>query len=90
MELVLLTLPVSTGRAGSTLELEHVQVMELCRRPISVAEVAARMRLPLVVIRVLLADLVDCGTIAPQAPNPRAPAHDRALLERLLDGLQRI
>src|SRR4051794_32024787 len=82
VELDLLTLMVSTGRAASGLELEHGQVLELCRRPISVAEVAARMRLPVVVMKVLLADLVDCGAVAAQAPRPPAHMRDKALLEK--------
>jgi len=90
VDLDLLSLVTSTGRASPDLDPEHVRVLELCHTPLSVAEVAARIRLPVVVTKVLLADLVDCGAIATQAPPSLAGAVDRALLEKLLDGLQRI
>ena len=37
---------------------EALQILEACRQVLSVAEVAARLRLPLGVVRVLVADLV--------------------------------
>ncbi|XRQ05234.1 DUF742 domain-containing protein [Actinomadura welshii] len=90
IDLDLLSMLAGTGRGTAGLELEHVKVLELCHSPISVAEVAARMRLPVAVAKVLLADLVICGALAVQGPRPPSGAPDRALLERLLDGLQRV
>jgi hypothetical protein len=90
VELDLLSLVVTTGRPIPDLDPEHIKVLGLCRTPISIAEVAARMRLPVVVTKVLLADLVDFGAVGTQAPPPLTGVADQALLEKLLDGLQRI
>jgi hypothetical protein len=91
MQLDLLTMVVATGSGSArNLEPDHLQALGLCRLPLSVAEIAARLRLPAVVTKVLLSDLVDCGAI--QMARPRTAADDASnqiLLERLLDGLQR-
>jgi Protein of unknown function (DUF742) len=68
---------------------EHVLVVTMCRHPVSVAEVAARLRLPAVVTKVLLSDLIDCGAIVTQVAGRASDPADLLLLERVLDGLQR-
>jgi len=90
VELDLLSLVIATDQTPKGMDPEHIKVLGLCRTPISVAEVAAYMRLPVVVTKVLLADLVDCEAMAMRAPRPNSGATDRVLLEKLLDGLQRI
>jgi hypothetical protein len=90
MKLDLMSMVVATGsRANGVLEPDHVQLLGFCQRPASVAEIAARLRLPAVVTKVLLSDLVDCGAVRTAPPPTAADAADRILLERLLDGLQR-
>jgi hypothetical protein len=90
MQLDLLTMVVATGSdSGGNLEPDHLYVLGLCRFPLSVAEIAARLRLPAVVAKVLLSDLVDCGAIRMARPLTAADSSNRLLLERLLDGLQR-
>lgn len=90
LKLDLMSMVVAT-RAGlhGTLEPDHLQALALCLRPVSVAEVAARLRLPAAVAKVLLSDLVDCGAVRTAPPQPASDTSNRALLERLLDGLQR-
>jgi hypothetical protein len=90
LKLDLMSMVVATG-AGITslLEPDHVFVLGLCERPASVAEIAARIRLPAVVTKVLLSDLVDCGAVRTAAPRTTTDASDLNLLEKLLDGLQR-
>lgn len=91
MQLDLLTMVVATGSgSGGNLEMDHLYVLGLCRFPLSVAEIAARLRLPAVVTKVLLSDLVDCGAIRMARPQAAADeSSNQILLERLLDGLQR-
>lgn len=57
-------------------------------RPLPVAEIAAHLKLPAVVTKVLLSDLVDCGALTTGPPAYHHPT-DRALLEAVLDGLRR-
>lgn len=90
VKLDLLSLVIATDKAPRGMDPEHHQALDLCRSPISVAEVSAHMRLPVAVTKVLLADLVDCEAMAMRAPRPSSSATDRVLLEKLLDGLQRI
>jgi hypothetical protein len=89
LQLDLLSMVVATGGSHSALEPDHLQALGLCLRPASVAEIAARLRLPAAVTKVLLADLVDCGAVRTAPPPSPSVTSDRVLLERLLHGLQR-
>jgi hypothetical protein len=86
----LLSLVMATGHAPPALSPEHDKALGLCRSPTSVAEVSAHLKLPVMVTKVLLADLVDCEALTTRAPRTAADLNDRVLLEKLLDGLQRI
>ncbi|MEI5097424.1 DUF742 domain-containing protein [Streptomyces sp. PmtG] len=68
---------------------EHAQALGLCEAPTSVAEIAAQLKLPVAVTKVLLSDLVDCGAITTRAPDFYHNPTDRSLLEAVLDGLRR-
>ena len=68
---------------------EHAQALDLCFTPVSVAEVAAQLKLPAAVTKVLLSDLVDCGTLTTKYPAFHHNPTDRSLLEAVLDGLRR-
>lgn len=69
---------------------ESVAILSLCRRQLSVAEVAAHLRQPITVVKVLLTDLVDAGLIQVRPPVPDAEHPDRGLLKEVLDGLRRL
>ena len=56
--------------------------------PLSLAEAAAYLRLPLSVVKVMVADLVDGGRLSARAPVPDAELPDRQILEKVLDGLR--
>ena len=66
---------------------EARRIVDLCRTPLSVAEVAARLLLPLGVARVLVGDLVGANAVTVDVGAQDA-ANDVALLERLLDGIR--
>lgn len=70
------------------LSTEHQEVAELCRQSKSVAEVAALMRLPLGVIRVLLGDMATLGLLLVHESTSANP--DMELLERVLHGLTKL
>jgi hypothetical protein len=85
-----MSMVVATGVSSCTvLEPDHMQALRLCMRPVSVAEIAARLRLPAAVTKVLLSDLADCGAVRTGPPASASDTSNRVLLERLLDGLQR-
>ncbi|HKS48587.1 MAG TPA: DUF742 domain-containing protein [Amycolatopsis sp.] len=76
----------------STVQFEHRSIMEECRMPRSVAEIAALLRVPLGVARVLISDAADAGLITVHktvSGNEDAEAHFM-LMERVLSGLRRL
>ncbi|MBF6468339.1 DUF742 domain-containing protein [Nocardia beijingensis] len=90
-ELNLVTLVVD-GAPGTVLrrtEPEYAAIIELCRTPQSVAEVSARLRLPLTMTKVLIGDLLDDGRlIVRSAQPPTVPESDLGLLRAVLDGIR--
>lgn len=63
-------------------------IVALCQEPIPLAEVAARLGVPLGVARVLVGDLTAAGIVSVR-PARSTDAHtDVRLLERLLDGIR--
>lgn len=89
----LLSLVIATGvRPKTYLGPDYDQVLALCEhRPLSVAEIAARLRMPATITKVLLSDLVGYEALTTQAPRPIEAAlpTDRKLLEEVLDGLRK-
>jgi hypothetical protein len=78
---------VGTTASSDWLGIDHGPVFELCRSSISIAEVAARVKLPLTVTKILLADLVKLGVVITKAPTALDEA-DLTTLEAVRDGLR--
>jgi|SRR5690606_38003129 len=86
MALILATGPASAlGPAHSP---ERVEIVRMSQRPISVAELAARIDLPLSVVRVVLGDLLQLDLITVRTPQPADVPLSDETLEALLDGLR--
>ncbi|MER5631830.1 DUF742 domain-containing protein [Streptomyces nitrosporeus] len=89
-ELDLLSLMMATGiEPDVPLGPEHAVALGLCEGPTSVAEIAAHLRLPAAITKILLSDLADCGAVIAHAPAFHDMPTDRSLLEAVLDGLRR-
>jgi hypothetical protein len=67
---------------------EHRKIIGLAQQPTTVADIASGTRLPVGVIRVLLADLIMLGAIRVLRDRPARdmPSHD--LLREILNGLR--
>lgn len=77
--------------SAGILQAEHQRVVELCHSPRSVAEVAALMRLPLGVVKVLLGDMAERGLVdVHQTASAGGDTPDLGLMERVLSGLRRL
>ena len=86
----LVTLPAAAAEPPPWLSLEHRSIALACRETLSVAELAARVDLPLGVTRVLVGDMADEGMVMVHRPTQGADRPDLALLERVLYGLRSI
>jgi hypothetical protein len=75
--------------ALDTLAFEHRDIVAACRQPQSLAEIAARLRLHLNVVRVLADDLRAAGQLSVYVPNART-AQDASVLRRVIDGLRAV
>jgi hypothetical protein len=69
----------------SGLQFEHAAILDACRQPISVAEVAARIGVPLGVAQILVGDLADAGLVRVHEATPNATP---ALLLRMIDAVR--
>ncbi|MFF3499758.1 DUF742 domain-containing protein [Streptomyces sp. NPDC003247] len=69
---------------------EHTRILRLCARPVAVAELAARLDLPVSVVVIMLCDLLEAGLITARPPRPLGAALDLELLQKVRDGLGRI
>ena len=67
---------------------EHRRILKLCQRPATVADVASDTGLPVGVIRVLLADLIQQGRIKVVPGSPAGGQPSSQLLREVLHGLQ--
>src|SRR5918992_3026378 len=80
----------SSADPPSWLSLEHRSIALACRETLSVAELAARVDLPLGVTRVLVGDLAAQGMVTVHRAPSHAGGPNVALLEQVLHGLQRL
>ncbi|TDQ48005.1 DUF742 domain-containing protein [Actinorugispora endophytica] len=73
-----------------SLEPEQLAILDLCRRPLSVAEVSAHLDVPVAVVKVLLGDLIARGHVLARAPYTTQSPVSRDVLQAVLDGIQRL
>jgi hypothetical protein len=68
---------------------EEQRLLDLCSAGyLSVAEIAGHTRLPLGVVRIMLAGLTEAGYLITRPPVARARLADKELLEEVLSGLR--
>jgi hypothetical protein len=80
------TVPCVVERVG--ISPEQQAILQLCHRALSVAELAAHVDVPLVVIKVLISDLIDRGHVVVRSPAPALQTPSRELLQAVLDGVR--
>ena len=89
LEMTTLVVAVSADRHVDV-DREYAHIIGMSRRPLSIAEVSAKLNLPLAVVKVLLSDLIDWGLIIFRSP-PRASDIPRTeLLQAVLDGIRKL
>ncbi|MDH6132120.1 hypothetical protein P3T37_001505 [Kitasatospora sp. MAA4] len=86
----LVTLIVSRSEPTATMQPEHAAILRICGSPLSAAEISAYLKLPMSVVTVLLTDLLGEERIEARACVPQAILPDRALLEAVIHGLQKL
>ncbi|WP_330461392.1 DUF742 domain-containing protein [Streptomyces sp. NBC_00820] len=85
----LVTLVVTESEPVPGMQSEHVAILRLAEFPTSVVEIAAELRLPVSITKVLLGDLLAAGRVS--ARHPRRPAiTDPDILEQVLVGLRNL
>ena len=88
LEIEALVSTTSQGDRSPKLTVEQRAIIALCRDLLSVAEVSARLDLPLGVTRVLIGDMASEGLVILHRPASVGDRPDLALLQRVLYGLQ--
>jgi hypothetical protein len=89
----LLAVVVATGRntgpdESTKLTPEHRRILDLCRRQMTVADIAADTALPVGVVRVLLADLMAQGSLTVVRKRPPGQRTGNDVLQEILNGLR--
>ncbi|MDX3455531.1 DUF742 domain-containing protein [Streptomyces sp. ME02-8801-2C] len=85
----LVTLVVAESDPVPGMQSEHAAILRLAERPTAVVEVAAVLRLPVGITRVLLADLLATGHVSARHPR-RTAITDPDILEQVLVGLRNL
>ncbi|GAA2258485.1 MULTISPECIES: DUF742 domain-containing protein [Kitasatospora] len=89
----LVTLIVSEQAPVPGMQSEHVRILELCRTPTAVVEIAAELALPVSIVKILLGDLLETHRITARHPRfapTKARLPDLDTLKQVLHGLQRL
>jgi hypothetical protein len=88
LEIEALVSTTALGERAPQLTVEQRAIAALCRDILSIAEISARLDLPLGVTRVLVGDMADGGLVVLHRPATVGDRPDLALLQRVLYGLQ--
>ncbi|WP_326597429.1 DUF742 domain-containing protein [Streptomyces sp. NBC_01803] len=90
----LVTLVVSESEPTAGMQSEHVRILRMCRSPTAVVEIAAELRLPVTIVKILLSDLLATDRVTVRHPSTLAARDvappDPRLLEQVLVGLRKL
>lgn len=88
----LVTLVVAECDPVPGMQSEHAAILRLCERPTAVVELAAVLRLPVSITRILLSDLLAAGRVSARHPRTglSSGVPDPDILEQVLVGLRNL
>jgi uncharacterized protein DUF742 len=89
----LVTLIVSESDPTVGMQSEYAKILEMCVRPMAVAEISSALRLPVSVVKILLCDMLDSGQVTARHPTSNsamAQLPDPKMLKQVLVGLRKL
>ncbi|QMU72187.1 DUF742 domain-containing protein [Streptacidiphilus sp. P02-A3a] len=87
--ITLVTAAPQQGQRPMRMSPEELRLLDICSVGyLSVAEIAGHTRLPLGVVKILLAALTEAGYLITRPPVARATLANKELLEEVLNGLR--
>ncbi|SDL01866.1 DUF742 domain-containing protein [Streptomyces indicus] len=88
----LVTLVMAESAPAPGMQSEHARILRITEHPTAVVEIAAELRLPVSITKILLTDLHDQGRVSARHPRTAAPSGrpDPDLLEQVLVGLRNL
>lgn len=97
-ELSMITIVVAREGTADTrlsrMEPEYRQVFDMAEHPRAIAEISARLSLPVRIARILIGDLIADGYLSISSAKSRHSAHDKSetvdLLRAIRDGLLKL
>lgn len=78
----------ATGSQAGSVGPEQEHILRVARSPISVADVAAELDLPVGVVRILIGDLRDQGLLSVSSPSAAGPRPSERILKEVINGLR--
>ncbi|RMI33337.1 DUF742 domain-containing protein [Nocardia stercoris] len=90
LDILTLVATVVPGPRLRRTEPEYPEILRLCREPQSVAEVSAKLTLPLAVSKILVGDLIADGLLRFRAPAADVDTGDLTVLRAVLDGIRKL
>ncbi len=90
LDLITLVVAMRSAHEVAGFEPEYGRILNLCQKPTSVAEVAARIDLPLPVVKVLLSDLIEQNLVLFRTATPVTDTPNKHVLQAVLDGIRKL
>lgn len=91
LDLLTMVMAARTEADITGLDREYREILRLCQhQALSVAEIAAHLKLLLAAVKVLISDLIDSGYLNYQSPRQAAAQPDLQLLQAVLDGVRKL
>lgn len=83
---------VAPGLGESALDAEYLDILRLCRYPMSVAEIGAKLNLPLAAVKILISDLIEGRYLLFSSPvsSYETEEPNMEILQAVLDGIRRL
>ncbi|MCI3272256.1 DUF742 domain-containing protein [Streptomyces cylindrosporus] len=85
----LMTLVVAECDPSTGMQSEHATILRLAQRPTAVVELAAVLKLPVSITKILLSDLLAAGRVSARHPR-KAAVIDPDVLEQVLLALRNL
>ncbi|HVW43451.1 MAG TPA: DUF742 domain-containing protein [Amycolatopsis sp.] len=91
LDLITLVVAVRPAANSADWDWEYGEILRMCQgRPLSIAEIAAKLDLLLAAVKVLVSDLIDSGHLIFRSPPAAKARPDIKLLQAVLDGVRRL